>query len=591
MVEKRLVVFSLLFLAIVTSGCEEPQQSPFIPLEGDCIIPTDGMVITEDTVFCFGIYDLPNGININSVADISLNCNGAILRGTGSNVGLSLTGTHRSTIISCRFMEYRRGINLMQSSGNQFIANEVTDSVEMGVTLALSNGNVFIGNEITVGNGAGMLIDYESNDNVLIENNICGGSIDLQCVNSFGNLGNENNICVLESDEGCYADDAGLPSGLVIVDSVSSESLYPGNKYTISGYGFGYKTPAEPVLWDTISNQEAYNGLTHGDTIPAGYGYPWAANGMLADPNDDNVKYWDQNNRVNGRSHYYVEDIGFLAGRDLGEMDPKELYINWWFKVDKDIYELPVGETCYTEDQTFVNDLKTRILRVWPRYDSNGYLRYGLINLEGSRLGRGATSGEVSPPCVIHDSYDYPEYDYFNWDDAAEEGEWHNLEMFVDSNDYDRGVGEIYAKTDGLVMYEGSNFCSGSPNNLLRAIGVIPDHPECFDQIYGEPLRAEYSEIYVDKSIAKIFICDVPTWGERPGAHCEIQIPETHWGEDSIQFRANRGSHRVAQPLYLYVVGTSGAVNQAGYPISFTKSLPGEHVEVMETPIGDDFPP
>ena len=251
--------------------------------------------------------------------------------------------------------------------------------------------------------------------------------------------------------------------------------------------------------------------------------------------------------------HYYAEDIGFLAGRDLGDADPKELYVNWWFKVDKEIYDLPNGALCYTDDQTFVDNLKTRILRVWPRYDSNGFLRYGLINLEGSRLGRGATPGEVSPPCVIHNNYDYPEYDYFNWDDASGVNEWHNLEMYVDSNGYDRGIGEIYTKTDGVTMYDGADFCSGSPNNLLRAIGAIPDYPECFMDVYGDPLRIEYSEIYVDESIAKIMICDVPTWGERPNSHCEIQIPETHWREDSIQFVANMGSFRIAQQLYLYV--------------------------------------
>ena len=51
-------------------------------------IPTDGCVVTVNTTFNSGTYNLPNGISIGN-NNIILNCNGAKLYGnnTGSSVG------------------------------------------------------------------------------------------------------------------------------------------------------------------------------------------------------------------------------------------------------------------------------------------------------------------------------------------------------------------------------------------------------------------------------------------------------------------------------------------------------------------------
>ncbi len=45
------------------------------------VMPIDGMVITEDTVFEPGIYALPNGVSIGA-SGITLDMNGAVLVGT-----------------------------------------------------------------------------------------------------------------------------------------------------------------------------------------------------------------------------------------------------------------------------------------------------------------------------------------------------------------------------------------------------------------------------------------------------------------------------------------------------------------------------
>jgi hypothetical protein len=44
---------------------------------------------------------------------------------------------------------------------------------------------------------------------------------------------------------------------------------------TITGSGFGVKSPVAPMTWDPIDDQPAYAGLANGATIPMGVGMPW----------------------------------------------------------------------------------------------------------------------------------------------------------------------------------------------------------------------------------------------------------------------------------------------------------------------------
>jgi len=90
----------------------------------DCVVPTDGMVITEDTTFCYGVYHLPSGIKIGA-NDIELNCNGATLNGTGF-YGIFLQDKNNATVKNCKIGYYEwGGIHLKNSSHNILINNEI----------------------------------------------------------------------------------------------------------------------------------------------------------------------------------------------------------------------------------------------------------------------------------------------------------------------------------------------------------------------------------------------------------------------------------------------------------------------------------
>jgi len=76
------------------------------------VIPTDGMVIREDTVFIPGSYNLPNGVSIGA-SGVTLDMNGAELVGTaGNNFGLTCTGFNNVTVINGRLTNYFYGIRV-----------------------------------------------------------------------------------------------------------------------------------------------------------------------------------------------------------------------------------------------------------------------------------------------------------------------------------------------------------------------------------------------------------------------------------------------------------------------------------------------
>ncbi|KKP93460.1 MAG: hypothetical protein US25_C0046G0003 [Candidatus Moranbacteria bacterium GW2011_GWE1_36_7] len=73
-------------------------------------------------------------------------------------------------------------------------------------------------------------------------------------------------------------------------------------------------------------------------------------------------------------------------------------------------------------------------------------------------------------------------------------------------------------------------------------------------------------DIYVDKTQARVEICDSSTWSAR--SHCEIQIP-TVWSDASATVSVNQGSFADGATAYLYMVDENGNMNANGYPISF----------------------
>ena len=76
-----------------------------------CVNPTNGMVVTQDTVFCSGTFNLPQGITIGA-GNITVEGNNTIIRGSSSTTGQGLTATGRGhvTVRNLTIQRYKYGM-------------------------------------------------------------------------------------------------------------------------------------------------------------------------------------------------------------------------------------------------------------------------------------------------------------------------------------------------------------------------------------------------------------------------------------------------------------------------------------------------
>ncbi len=92
------------------------------------IVPTDGMVITEDTTFVPGTYELPNGVSIGA-SGITLDMNGATLVGTDfANYGVTCIGFDNVTIANGVIKNYYYGIRIENGLGIQILDHDLSNN-------------------------------------------------------------------------------------------------------------------------------------------------------------------------------------------------------------------------------------------------------------------------------------------------------------------------------------------------------------------------------------------------------------------------------------------------------------------------------
>ncbi|MEW5896262.1 MAG: right-handed parallel beta-helix repeat-containing protein [Nanoarchaeota archaeon] len=159
-----------------------------------CVTPTDGMVITENTTFCPGTYNLPKGIEIGA-DNVSLDCNGAVLEGEGSGNNGILDGRNNVVIKNCNIKDFLGGITLanpysyynkvynntisscpygivvVDSMYNEISNNVIENATTYSFVLWEASNNVFVGNELKT-SGIGFFIDSLSSNNSIRYNEV-----------------------------------------------------------------------------------------------------------------------------------------------------------------------------------------------------------------------------------------------------------------------------------------------------------------------------------------------------------------------------------------------------------------------------------
>jgi len=158
------------------SNGEIQNGGDFLPLTNPtCITPTDGMTITQDTAFCEGTYNLPNGIVIGADG-ITLNGNGAVLNGNSALTGILMEGRNGVTINNISVQNYYYGIKLSNSNSNT-ISNSIVNLNIAGFSISSSSINYINNNNIYSNNygiSASSSLDNTITSNIIDSNSING---------------------------------------------------------------------------------------------------------------------------------------------------------------------------------------------------------------------------------------------------------------------------------------------------------------------------------------------------------------------------------------------------------------------------------
>lgn len=135
-----------------------------------CIEPSDGLVVEEDTVFCEGEYFLMKGMSIGS-GGITLDCNNAEITCLNSiEVGINVVENNNVVIKNCRIINCQNGINLITSYNNNITGNTLLKN-KIGIALQSSDNNKVVGNVLINNTDSMYAINSRVNKEEILANN------------------------------------------------------------------------------------------------------------------------------------------------------------------------------------------------------------------------------------------------------------------------------------------------------------------------------------------------------------------------------------------------------------------------------------
>lgn len=181
-----LLLISISFLFINSSLVLASNTFPINasgPIQGasssGCVVPTDEMVITSDTHFCYGTYNLPHGVilkNENYQNHLMLDCYGSTL--VGNNLegfgGIILRGYNDSNpwsigsnfiINNCSFTEYT--VDIWMGAEHSVLQN---DNFNDYVFISYGDNNIVKDNIFK----KDLILDSSSNYNTIVNNYFLG---------------------------------------------------------------------------------------------------------------------------------------------------------------------------------------------------------------------------------------------------------------------------------------------------------------------------------------------------------------------------------------------------------------------------------
>jgi hypothetical protein len=354
-------------------------------------------------------------------------------------------------------------------------------------------------------------------------------------------------------------------------------TLTHGSSVTISGSGFGTKTTAAPVSWETW--ETGGSNLTAVDNIHGWLGYH--ENGTTP-----SVPYISHFSSVDNHSTGGSMCCRLLHNQPPGNMmqtfwrndiNSDEMYITFWYKLiiggldtqmpikfirantsTTDPYHTPAdGSTC----EWMEKESTSGILQYWVAVQSVGGVE---------------SQGSSTTALQANESRDNPPELRFKLDHGPVDGEptsgqaWRRVEVYAKMNSSGNADGIVKYTWNGTTIFNHTDI-------VYRAVGqtqkwqciMFPSMPGN-ELTYQWDIRAD--DIYCDGTQARVEIGDASTWSAC--THKEVQ-PATSWSDSSATVTLNRGSFGATDPAYVYVVDSNGAVNTNGRSITFGGSGSG----------------
>lgn len=310
-----------------------------------------------------------------------------------------------------------------------------------------------------------------------------------------------------------------------------SGTISNGSTVTITGSGFGTKSPVKPLIW---ANFEA---------------------GLIDPTNLGVMTTWTNNNYFSLTTSNQLLNSTYAV---FGEYNTGLSKTGPIFRVDYDYYQKIYVFLKRYRDFTPPTSLNMKFFRIWPVSGgtSNDFLAEYLTNSNPDKVGRCYTENTGD---ATANSYQGAVYTANTWE--TEEFQWSQ------NSSFDTADGTWRFWRNGVLKQTRDDLIGRSTTqsgNITRL--YIDNYSGGSGDIYMPPdgSRVYVDDVYIDNTWARVIIGDQNTFDG--STHREIQIPSA-WSDTSIAISINIGSFNTLNSAYLYVFDANGNVNASGYPL------------------------
>lgn len=312
--------------------------------------------------------------------------------------------------------------------------------------------------------------------------------------------------------------------------------LITGATITVQGGGFGVKTPAAPLLWESFEDGTAGQSITkNGKWVR----YPSAesTNGGL----------YDSKKAYSGSLSAYSRSAAFNSANNMGHFNTSNFFFNNTSEVYYSYRWMYASIGC-------VGGV-TKMGRILG--DNNNY------------NGSGVTAISSMNPSNGSGAYHFYEYDDFfdiktrTYVKNSTPGTWARHEMFAKLSSPGVANGAVFASVGFAESVNNTAAMTVGPGKSFQYNGIIlglmstTDGASCVVDMYVD-------DVYLDKTRARVELGNAPTYSSCTNR--EPQIPSS-WSNTSITTTLNKGRFNSGDTAYLFVIDANG-VPSPGYPIT-----------------------